>query len=104
MSNTAKFRINAEEIRLTNSRRMLIASMDRVTERLENRLFALSASEVDRLNRLLENIQNRLAEIAVLKQVDIVFEHIVVHNLLVYKVYIGRTPIVIGNGIFIIIA
>ncbi|PBC66990.1 hypothetical protein [Fibrobacter sp. UWS1] len=63
MSNTAKFRINAEEIRLTNSRRMLIASMDRVTERLENRLFALSASEVDRLNRLLENIQNRLAEI-----------------------------------------
>ena len=63
MSNTVKFRINAEEIRLTNSRRMLIASMDRVTERLENRLFALSASEVDRLNRLLENIQNRLAEI-----------------------------------------
>ena len=63
MSNTAKFRINAEEVRLTNSRRMLIASMDRVTERLENRLFALSASEVDRLNRLLENIQNRLAEI-----------------------------------------
>ena len=63
MTNTAKFRINAEEIRLTNSRRMLIASMDRVTERLENRLFALSASEVDRLNRLLENIQNRLAEI-----------------------------------------
>ena len=63
MSNTAKFRINAEEIRLTNSRRMLIASMDRVTERLENRLFALSAAEVDRLNRQLENIQNRLAEI-----------------------------------------
>ena len=63
MSNTAKFRINAEEIRLTNSRRMLIASMDRVTERLENRLFALSSAEVDRLNRQLENIQNRLAEI-----------------------------------------
>ena len=63
MTNTAKFRINAEEIRLTNSRRMLIASMDRVTERLENRLFALSAAEVDRLNRQLENIQNRLAEI-----------------------------------------
>ena len=63
MTNTTKFRINAEEIRLTKSRRMLIASMDRVTERVENRLFALSASEVDRLNRLLENIQNRLAEI-----------------------------------------
>lgn len=63
MSNTAKFRINAEEIRLTNNRRMLIAGMNWVTERLENRRFALSASEVDRLNRLLENIQNRLAEI-----------------------------------------
>ena len=63
MSNTAKFRINAEEIRLTNNRRMLIAGMNWVIERLENRRFALSASEVDRLNRLLENIQNRLAEI-----------------------------------------
>lgn len=63
MTNTAKFRINAEEIRLTNNRRMLIAGMNWVTERLENRRFALSASEVDRLNRLLENIQNRLAEI-----------------------------------------
>lgn len=63
MTNTAKFRINAEEIRLTNNRRMLIADMNWVTERLENRRFALSASEVDRLNRLLENIQNRLAEI-----------------------------------------
>ena len=63
MTNTAKFRINAEEIRLTNNRRMLIACMNWVTERLENRRFALSASEVDRLNRLLENIQNRLAEI-----------------------------------------
>ena len=63
MTNTAKFRINAEEIRLTNNRRMLIAGMNWVTERLENRRFALSASEVDRLNRLLENIQNRLAEL-----------------------------------------
>ena len=63
MTNTTKFRINAEEIRLTNNRRMLIAGMNWVTERLENRRFALSASEVDRLNRLLENIQNRLAEI-----------------------------------------
>ncbi|PBC72937.1 hypothetical protein [Fibrobacter intestinalis] len=63
MTNTAKFRINAEEIRLTNNRRMLIAGMNWVTERLENRRFALSASEVDRLNRPLENIQNRLAEI-----------------------------------------
>ena len=63
MTNTAKFRINAEEIRLTNNRRMLIAGMNWVTERLENRRFALSASEVDRLNRQLENIQNRLAEI-----------------------------------------
>ena len=63
MTNTAKFRINAEEIRLTNNRRMLIAGMNWVTERLENRRFALSASEGDRLNRLLENIQNRLAEI-----------------------------------------
>ena len=63
MTNTTKFRINAEEIRLTNNRRMSIAGMNWVTERLENRRFALSASEVDRLNRLLENIQNRLAEI-----------------------------------------
>lgn len=63
MTNTAKFRINAAEIRLTNNRRMLIVGMNWVTERLENRRFALSASEVDRLNRLLENIQNRLAEI-----------------------------------------
>ena len=46
-----------------------------------------------------EGIFGRGGENGVNDKVDIVFEHIVVHNLLVYKVHIGRSPVVIGNAL-----
>lgn len=65
MTNTAKSAksLNIEEVRLTNSRRMLIAGMDRVAERLETRSFALSDQEVRLLNQQLERLQQRLGDV-----------------------------------------
>lgn len=63
MTNTTKSLLNAEEIRLTRSRRTLIAGIDRVTERLETRSFALSDQDVLRLTNQLELLQNRLGDV-----------------------------------------
>lgn len=55
--------LNAEEVRLINSRRMLIAGMDRVAERLESRSYALSGQEVCQLCSQLDRLQQRLGDV-----------------------------------------
>lgn len=56
-------RLVAEETRLMNSRRMLIAGLDRIADRLETRRFALSDQEVCRLEAQMELLQQRLGDV-----------------------------------------
>lgn len=55
--------LNAEESRLTNSRRMLIAGLDRLEERLETRGFAFTNVEIGQLKFQMEMLQRRLGAV-----------------------------------------